>query len=131
MEPNQPAITPAQIGAAIVALIAPTAALLAAFHVVTLTGQQEGAVRDMILALAGLAAVIVAADAHLRAARNKARAAVAASPVPLEPVVGHLAGAADDGETMLADGLPEYATHTGDVPPDQGDAGPAAIGGKP
>lgn len=80
MEPNQPAITPAMIAAAVVALIAPIADLLHTFGVYDLTAGQQSAVTKMIFALAGLAAVIVAADAYLRGKRNDARATILAAP---------------------------------------------------
>lgn len=83
MQSNQPPITAAQIVAVLVALIAPTASLLAAFGVYTLTASQQGAINDMIVALAGLGAVIAAADAHLRAARNKAHAQIESAPKPI------------------------------------------------
>ena len=83
MQVNQPAITPAQIAAAVVALIAPVAELLRAFGVYDLSAAQASALNGLVLALAGFAAVLVAADAHLRAARNKAHAQIESAPKPI------------------------------------------------
>lgn len=84
MQVNQPAITPAQIAAAVVALIAPVAELLRAFGVYDLNPAQQSALNGLVLALAGFAAVLVAADAHLRAARNAAHAQITSS-MPVVP----------------------------------------------
>lgn len=77
-EPNRPALTPAQIAAAVIALIVPVATFLRAFGVYDLTPTQQSAVNGLILALAAFAAVLVTADAYLRGKRNDAHAKVAA-----------------------------------------------------
>lgn len=112
MTPNQPAITPAQIAAAIVALIAPVAEALHAFGVYDLTLAQQHALTTVAYALAGFAAVLVAADAALRAARNKARATIAAgSPAPLPVQFGNVAGS---GNTISSFELTATDEESGD-----------------
>lgn len=83
MEPNRPAITPAQLVAVLIAGIPATAKLLEAFGVYSLSPVQQDALSGALTWLGVLAGVLIGADAALRAARNAAHAKVAtAAPKP-------------------------------------------------
>lgn len=86
VEPNRPAVTPAQIIALLTTLLVAgvpaLAMLLAAFGVYTFTPSEQDAVTTVLQwgggAVAAVAAVLVGSDTALRAARNNAHAKVAA-----------------------------------------------------
>jgi hypothetical protein len=78
-EPNQPAVTPAQIAAVLIAGIPAVANLLVAFGVYSVSHAQQAALSDALTWLGVVAGVMIAADAGLRSARNHARAKIAAA----------------------------------------------------
>lgn len=75
-EPNRPAITPASIVAIVVAGVPVVANLLAAFNVVVVTAAQQHALTEALTWGGVLAGVLLAHDAVVRTARNKAVATV-------------------------------------------------------
>lgn len=142
-EPNQPAITPAQIVAVLIAGIPAVAKLLAAFAIITLTQLQQDAVSGVLTWLGLLAGVLIIADTALRSARNHARAKIAAAAprsVPLMPLVGSSGNATYSmtvGPTDPPDGQepgdplhPDFAdvpvADPATIPADRGDARSAA-----
>jgi hypothetical protein len=92
---------------------------------------------DKVLALgplgtatATLLAVIAARASQANAVINSLAEGTAAKVDTIVPDASTIVGAViDDNELADDDGLPEYTTHTGDVPPDQGDPGIKSIEG--
>lgn len=143
VEPNRPAITPAQIVALLVAGIPAVAKLLAAFGVYTVSAAQQDALTGVLTWAGVVAGVLIGADAALRAARNSAhaKAGVAlprvqagltqpvytASAGTFTPATGGSGGAYWATSTQKEpvkpgdpDALPEFATKT-DPPADGND----------
>lgn len=76
---TRPDITPAQLGAALIGGVPVVANLLHAFGVYTISPAEQEALTDTIKYGAGLAAVVILGDAHLRSQRGKADAHVKAA----------------------------------------------------
>ncbi|MEA2640955.1 MAG: hypothetical protein QOF51_2349 [Chloroflexota bacterium] len=144
LEPNRPALTPAMVSAALIALIAPVAEFLSAFGLYTFTAAQQTAVNHLLIALTGFAGVLLLADSYLRGKRNDAHAAVAQrKPTALVPTVSTSSGSAQaastvgvqnarttptdseqDGDTDLPAELEDTPpADPSSIPPDKGDAG--------
>lgn len=114
MSGNRPKITPAQIGASLIAGIPIISNLLAAFGVYTVTPAEQHALTESMTWATAFASLLVLGDAGLRSARNHADAKVAA--VTVATVANQ--ATAPDGDAPLP--LDDPAT----IIPDQGDIGP-------
>jgi hypothetical protein len=143
LEPNRPALTPAMVSGALLALVGPLAEALSAFGVYHVSPAQQSAVNHLIVALTGFAVALVAADAYLRGKRNDAHAAVAYPPTALVPTVSTSSGSAQAASTIGVQNVSMTGTDRGtdadtdlpaelqdtppadpsSIPPDKGDAG--------
>lgn len=115
---HRPDVTQAQLVAALVAGVPILSNLLAAFGVFAPSPQQQHALTEALTWAIPFAGLLIAGDAHLRAARNHAQAAAA-------PIVVEHPTAPDDVE---GPGDPDQLPHLkvadpGKVPADEGDAG--------
>jgi hypothetical protein len=135
LEPNRPALTPAMVSGALLALVGPLAEALSAFGVYHVSPAQQSAVNHLIVALTGFAVALVAADAYLRGKRNDAHsqalhAEAFTHQIPAQsPVFETPSGnTPEDADTDLPAELHDTPpADPSSIPPDKGDAGIKAV----